>query len=229
MPSGAASAACGSDILFLGSHAGTGREINIILPFNQGGRLSRTSVNLVPGAIGVPVRGGARAASQVIVASENRASGNAMVYEYANLLLDGLAIFAGPKCWGHRINLPWAVMGCGVGDGPGGTSSLIQHLAFTTGLEPEISILPGCWRRPPPRGLGAAAAGTSRPRADAAAPCGPGLYRGKSGPCCSADGVGSSKIMEEQVPNFVEHFMGTNQQVGGRGPPLKPLIEKHLG
>jgi hypothetical protein len=109
---GFASAACGSDILFLEAMLKRAGEINIILPHFKEDFI-RSSVSLIPGSDwGSRFEAVLDQASQVILASENRASGNAMVYEYANLLLDGLAI-AGENA-GHRINSP------GVWDGGGG-------------------------------------------------------------------------------------------------------------
>ena len=43
-----------------------------------------------------------------------------------------------------------------------------------------------------------------------------------------ADVVGSSKIMEEQVPNFVEHFMGAINQLVAESPD-KPLLKNTWG
>ena len=152
---GAASAACGSDILFLEAMLKREGEINIILPFIKEEFL-KTSVTLVPGSDWGPrFEAVLEQASQVIVASENRASGNAMVYEYANLLLDGLAILRAKMLDTELI--PLVVWDGGVGDGPGGTSSLIQHWR-SHGLEPEIIDITRLLAETPPRGPGAAAA-----------------------------------------------------------------------
>ena len=72
---GAASAACGSDILFLEAMLKRAGEINIILPFIKE-EFIKTSVTLVPGSDWGPRFEAVLAqANQVIVASENRASG----------------------------------------------------------------------------------------------------------------------------------------------------------
>ncbi len=132
---GLASAACGSDILFLEAMLKREGEINIILPFIKE-EFIKSSVTLIPGTDWGPrFEAVLEQATQVIVASENRASGNAMVYEYANLLLDGLAILRAKMLDTELI--PLVVWDGGVGDGPGGTSSLIQHWR-SHGLEPEI-------------------------------------------------------------------------------------------
>ena len=43
-----------------------------------------------------------------------------------------------------------------------------------------------------------------------------------------ADVVGSSKIMEEQVPNFVEHFMGAINKLVAESPD-RPLLKNTWG
>jgi hypothetical protein len=132
---GLSSAACGSDILFLEAMLKREGEINVILPHIKE-EFIKSSVTLIPGSDWGPrFEAVLEQATQVIIASENRASGNAMVYEYANLLLDGLAILRAKMLDTELI--PLVVWDGGVGDGPGGTSSLIQHWR-SHGLEPEI-------------------------------------------------------------------------------------------
>jgi class 3 adenylate cyclase len=162
--------------------------------------------------------------AQVIVASENRASGNAMVYEYGNLLLDGLAILRAKMLDTELI--PLVVWDGRDGDGPGGTSSLIQHWR-SHGLEPEIIDITRLLAETPPRGSRAAAAAASAPRADTAAPV-PRAFTEEIRAMLFADVVGSSKIMEEQVPNFVEHFMGAINELVAESPD-KPLLQNTWG
>ena len=221
---GAASAACGSDILFLEAMLKREGEINIILPFIKE-EFIKTSVNLVPGTDWGPrFEAVLEQATQVIVASENRASGNAMVYEYANLLLDGLAILRAKMLDTELI--PLVVWDGGAGDGPGGTSSLIQHWR-SHGLEPEIIDITRLLAETPPRGPGAAAAPAAVPRADAVAPV-PRGFTEEIRAMLFADVVASSKIMEEQVPNFVEHFMGAINKLVAESPD-KPLMKNTWG
>ena len=221
---GAASAACGSDILFLEAMLKREGEINIILPFIKE-EFIKTSVNLVPGTDwGSRFEAVLAQATQVIVASENRASGNAMVYEYANLLLDGLAILRAKMLDTELI--PLVVWDGGAGDGPGGTSSLIQHWR-SHGLEPEIIDVTRLLAETPPRGPKAAAAQAAVPRADAVAPVSRGFTE-EIRAMLFADVVASSKIMEEQVPNFVEHFMGAINKLVAESP-YKPLMKNTWG
>ena len=220
---GVASAACGSDILFLEAMLKREGEINIILPFLKE-EFIKTSVDLVPGTDWGPrFEAVLEQAAQVIVASENRASGNAMVYEYANLLLDGLAILRAKMLDTELI--PLVVWDGGEGDGPGGTSSLIQHWR-AHGVEPEIIDITRLLAEAPPRPE-AAAAPASAPRADTAAPV-PRGFTEEIRAMLFADVVGSSKIMEEQVPNFVEYFMGAINNLVAESA-AKPLMKNTWG
>ena len=156
---GFASAACGSDILFLEAMLKRAGEINIILPHFKEDFI-KSSVSLIPGSDwGSRFEAVLDQASQVIIASENRASGNAMVYEYANLLLDGLAILRAKMLDTELI--PLVVWDGGAGDGPGGTSSLVEHWR-SHGLEPEIIDLNRLLADTPPLGPEAAAGPAAR-------------------------------------------------------------------
>jgi class 3 adenylate cyclase/tetratricopeptide (TPR) repeat protein len=220
---GLSSAACGSDILFLEAMLKREGEINIILPFLKE-EFIKTSVNLVPGTDWGPrFEAVLEQAAQVIVASENRASGNAMVYEYANLLLDGLAILRAKMLDTELI--PLVVWDGGEGDGPGGTSSLIQHWR-AHGLEPQIIDITRLLAESPPRPEAAAVpAVVPQPSAAALMPRG---FTEEIRAMLFADVVGSSKIMEEQVPNFVEHFMGAINNLVDEST-AKPLMKNTWG
>jgi len=221
---GLSSAACGSDILFLEAMLKREGEINIILPFIKE-EFIKSSVTLIPGTDWGPrFEAVLEQATQVIIASENRASGNAMVYEYANLLLDGLAILRAKMLDTELI--PLVVWDGGVGDGPGGTNSLIQHWR-SHGLEPEIIDINRLLADAPPLEPGAAAGQLSVPRKDALASV-PQGFTEEIRAMLFADVVGSSKIMEEQVPNFVEYFMGAINQLVAESPD-KPLIKNTWG
>jgi len=221
---GAASAACGSDILFLEAMLKREGEINVILPFIKEDFI-KTSVTLVPGTDWGPrFEPVLNQATQVIVASENRASGNAMVYEYANLLLDGLAILRAKMLDTDLI--PLAVWDGGAGDGPGGTSSLIQHWR-SHGQEPEIIDITRLLAETPTQGPGAAESPAAVPPASAEAPV-PRGFTEEIRAMLFADVLASSKIMEEQVPNFVEHFMGAINELVAESPD-KPLMKNTWG
>ena len=199
-------------------------EINVILPHRKE-EFIKTSVSVVPGTDWGPrFEAVLEQATQVIIASENRASGNAMVYEYANLLLDGLAILRAKMLDTELI--PLVVWDGGAGDGPGGTSSLIQHWR-SHGLEPEIIDLNRLLADTPPQGPGTAAGPAPVPRSDAGAAM-PRGFTEEIRAMLFADVVGSSKIMEEQVPNFVEHFMGAINRLAAESPD-RPLLKNTWG
>ncbi len=221
---GFASAACGSDILFLEAMLKREGEINIILPHFKEDFL-KGSVNLIPGSDwGSRFEAVLEQASQVIIASENRASGNAMVYEYTNLLLDGLAILR-TKMLDTEL-IPLVVWDGGAGDGPGGTSSLVQHWR-SHGLEPEIIDLNRLLADTPPLGPAAAATPPAAAPAEAVASV-PRGFTEEIRAMLFADVVGSSKIMEEQVPNFVEYFMGAINKLVAESPE-RPLLTNTWG
>ena len=163
-------------------------------------------------------------ATQVIIASENRTSGNAMVYEYANLLLDGLAILRAKMLDTELI--PLVVWDGGTGDGPGGTGSLVQHWR-SYGLEPEIIDLTRLLAEAPPMGPGAAASPPAVPREEAVASV-PRGFTEEIRAMLFADVVGSSKITEEQVPSFVEEFMGAINRLAADSP-YRPLLKNTWG
>jgi class 3 adenylate cyclase len=199
-------------------------EINIILPFIKE-EFIKSSVSIIPGTDWGPrFEAVLEQATQVIIASDNRVSGNAMVYEYANLLLDGLAILRAKMLDTELI--PLVVWDRGAGDGPGGTSSLIQHWR-SHGLEPEIIDISQLLAEPPPLKPGAAAVQPSVARGGAVASV-PRGFTEEIRAMLFADVVGSSKIMEEQVPNFVEHFMGAINQLVAVSP-AKPLMKNTWG
>ena len=147
-----------------------------------------------------------------------------MVYEYANLLLDGLAILRAKMLDTELI--PLVVWDGGAGDGPGGTSSLVQHWR-SHGLEPEIIDINRLLADAPPLTPGAAAGPPAVPRDNAVASV-PRGFTEEIRSMLFADVVGSSKIMEEQVPIFVEQFMGAINRLVAESPD-RPLLKNTWG
>jgi class 3 adenylate cyclase len=84
------SAACGADIVCLESVREHGGEIHIVLPFPPE-EFRRVSVDVVPGGWGERFDRLLDAASSVTVTSDHRATGSVATFEYANLVLTGLA------------------------------------------------------------------------------------------------------------------------------------------
>ena len=221
---GLASAACGSDVLFLEAMLKRQGEINIILPFIKE-EFVKTSVAIVPDTDWGPrFEAVMQQATQVIIASENRTSGNAMVYEYGNLLLDGLAILRAKLLDTELI--PLVVWDGGAGDGPGGTSGMVQHWR-SHGLEPVIIDISRLLAEAPSPGPGSAAGPEAAPP-PATVTCARRRFTEEIRAMLFADVVGSSRIMEEHVPNFVEHFMGAINRLAAESPD-RPLLKNTWG
>jgi len=221
---GYASAACGADILFLETMLKTKGEINIVLPFMVN-EYKKAHVTIVPdGKWGMRFDKLLKRANRVIIASENRTSGNAVAYEYCNLLKDGLANLRAKMLDAELV--PIAVWDGKPGGGPGDTFALMQQW-HSQGKEPQIidisDLLPGSSFAEPP-----------------AAPHDPALLWGLDLPgepakfpqeiraMLFADVVGYSRLMEEQIPDFIRHFIGAINSLIAEFPH-KPLLKNTWG
>jgi class 3 adenylate cyclase/tetratricopeptide (TPR) repeat protein len=218
---GYSSAGCGADILFLECLAEMGAEATVVLPYNSE-QFVRDSVDLQPGA-DWPQRyvRALQAAREVVIASDQRMAGGELSYEYAALLVDGMAGIQADELDTDLVSL--ALWDGRPGDGAGGTASTVarwtraahrveivdlaallqRHQAFTvrTALAPE----PPSGGQPAPQPLG----GSLEPRIVTL------LF---------ADARGFSKLTEEQVAAFVRHFLGAVARVlsaSTREPILK--------
>jgi class 3 adenylate cyclase len=195
------SAACGADILCLECVRELGGELHIILPFPVE-HFRETSVDMT----GVS-RWSERFdklledANEVLVVSERPPAGNTSIYEYANLIITGLARLRSQM-------LDTQLQGLAVWDGvesgdPGGTSSVVS-------LWRQVDVPIDC-----------IAVGGSVAAADLAT-TGNGSQAGSiPGPVSGAwpfkysieammfaDAVGYSRLTEEQIPLFVENYLG---------------------
>jgi class 3 adenylate cyclase/tetratricopeptide (TPR) repeat protein len=212
-------AACGSDILFLEAMLKRKGEINIILPFIMS-EFIKTSVDIHPGANwGKRFDQVRKRASRVVIANEKRSTGCVVAHEYANLLKDGLAILRA-KMLDTEI-IPGAVWDGRPDGGPGGLSATIQHWR-SQGREPEIinisELLHESGVIDPPTGL----YGSGLPESTDS------LFTFSDFPqeiraMLFADVVGYSRLMEEQIPNFIIHFIGCINALISEFPH-KPLI-----
>ena len=189
------SAACGADILCLERVRALGGEIHVVLPF-PAEEFRSTSVDIAGGDWGARFDRLIAGAHSVTVTSDHRASGSAAPFEYANLVLTGMGQLRAQM-------LDTALHGLAVwdpagGGSPGGTASLVS-----------------VWER---RGLcvqhvrldGLRAAGGRPGHAGAAAPVpdeeGHSRHRIKA--LLFADAVGYSLLTEDQIPLYVEVFLG---------------------
>jgi class 3 adenylate cyclase len=210
---GFASAACGADILFLEEMLRLGGEINVILPFEKEA-FAETSVDIIPG--GDWQRRFNRVLKQaktVITASEHRFSGNPVAYQYANSLQHGMAILRARML--DTDVIPMVLWDGKPGDGPWGTASFADYIT-SKGLGLEVIDATGfidgrdTALKEQDRGPGVLKGGNEKNRR--AEP------RQEIKAMLFADVVGYGRIRDEQVPVFVDRFMGL----------VADLIDSHI-
>ncbi len=198
---GFASAASGSDILFLETLIQMGGSAHIVLPYDQE-QFIHDSVELVPGD-------GWRErfervlaqATEVITASEQKLEQDSTSYEYANLLLTGLASIKAQQLETEMVQQ--AVWDRKEGDGPDGTAGVIQHWR-NMGLEVEVIDLVRILERHYPQAIGIDTGKPRRKRRQARS----GKLSTQMMAMLFADAVNFSKLTETQIPRFVDSFLG---------------------
>jgi hypothetical protein len=208
------SAACGADILCLEAALDLGVEMHVTLPFPPA-EFREFSVDFpATGDWGKRFDRLMEAADSLTITSENRASGSASTFRYANIVMTGLCRLRADLLGTSAIGL--ALWDGRAGDGDGGTAAAVD-----------------LWRR---RGMGVvtidapgAIDASERPAAVAAGASSAGA-EGKSvaglkheiKAMLFADAVGYSKMTEDQIPLFISHFLGAvaglNERTGH--PPI---------
>lgn len=196
---GYSSAACGADILFQEALQELGGETHVVLPC-EAASFEADSVHA--GTTGDwPRRFHAvlDAATSVITASQQKMSAGGISYDYANLMIHGLAALRARALEKQPVGL--CVWDGKPGDGPGGTASVVARWhdrkvpVYRVNLAhiPDESIkrLP-IIRDDTPRHAPASesVAGDTRIMA-----------------MIFGDAVNYSRLTEEQVPRFVQHFL----------------------
>ncbi len=194
-------AACGADLLCLEGVLARGGEVHVVLPFPPAD-FRATSVDLAPGWPGWPgwpswgdrFEAVLARAGSVTVTSDHRAEGSTTTYHYANLVLTGLAALRARALETPLVGL--AVWDGKTSGGPGGTADVVE-LWRRRGIGVEVvdlAALAGL-----PAGVPAAT-----PTAAAVVP----RHRHELKAMLFADAVGYSKMSENQIPVFVERFLG---------------------
>lgn len=218
---GYASAGNGGDILFLESLLEAGASLHIVLPYNRE-QFIQDSVAFVPGATWSDRCDAVLArAAQVTTASEQRMLGGAMSYEYGFLLLDGMAALRADELDTDLLCL--AVWDGRSGDGPGGTAASVEHWRRANRTLDIIDLRSLADARLPvtvslPRG----AADEPIRANDSRVPDGPEAFEARLVGILIADVAGFTKLKEEQIPRFVEHYLGLIRTclLECREPPL---------
>ncbi|HXT62119.1 MAG TPA: TRAFs-binding domain-containing protein, partial [Pyrinomonadaceae bacterium] len=131
---GYASAGCGADILFFESLLERGAEAHVVLPYDKE-QFIKDSVAFANAGWLTRFERVLERATTVTIASSERIEEGSMSFEYANLLLFGLADIRARQL--ETDLLPLAVWDQKPGDGPGGTASAVEHWK-NLGLEVQV-------------------------------------------------------------------------------------------
>jgi class 3 adenylate cyclase/tetratricopeptide (TPR) repeat protein len=200
---GYASAACGSDILFLEALQELGREAAIVLPY-KAEQFRWDSVDILQTeAWGERFERSLAAASSVTVASSLRLADGAASFEYGNRYLEGLA--------GLRARrLDTEMIGIAVWDGEetgalGGTSETIAQWQ-RSGLTAEIVDLAELRRQ---FGIDLGRGNPAEPSPAPPVHASPSEFVPVIRALLFADAVRYSTLREDQIPGFVRRFLGT--------------------
>lgn len=122
---GYSSAACGADILFLEAIGARQGRTNVVLPYARQ-QFVEDSVAVVPGGDWETRFARAlEAGSEVVVATAQRFASGAVFYEYANLLLLGLASLHAKMLDTELV--PLVLWDGATGDGAGGTATIVEQ------------------------------------------------------------------------------------------------------
>ena len=191
------SAACGADILCLELAQEIGSEIHVVLPF-PADEFRRTSVESAPGDWGPRFDRLLEAAGSVTIASDHRATGSTATFEYSNLMMTGLARLRAEL-------LDTSLHGLAIWDreatgAPSGSTSLVS-LWEQRGMPVQHIDLSRL--REERTGPSFTSAATNDLRAP-----GPDAHPHRIKALLFADAVGYSQLSEDQIPRYVESFLG---------------------
>jgi class 3 adenylate cyclase len=205
---GFASAACGSDILFLEAMLDAGAEIYIVLPYNKE-EFIRDSVDFLPHSNWRSrFERLLQRAAQCVTASTQKLKLGTVSYEFGNELLLGLA-----RTYSLRLGttlIPLAVWDGFSGDGPGGTAGAVQTWR-AIGYKPEIvnlaTISPNLNR------LNRAKKSNRTDKEAFSKTRESSGFTSRIVAVLFADAVGFSRLTEDQIPRFIKHYLGAIAQL----------------
>lgn len=205
------SAACGTDILCLECVQELGGELHIVLPFPAEQFRAESVDFCLEGQWGRRFDRLLESANEVLVISEQPPSGETSAFEYANLIMTGLARLRAQM-------LDTRMQGLAVWDGTetggeGGTGSLVS-VWRNCGVPLEHIELSAVTTHSGPMEL--------HELEDVTEPCTSDgeqwSFEYKIETMLFADAVGYSRLREDQVPLFFKHYVGTvadfNKQTG---------------
>jgi class 3 adenylate cyclase/tetratricopeptide (TPR) repeat protein len=228
---GYASGACGSDILFHEAMLEMKGESHVVLPYEKG-LFIKESVDVVPGADWAKRLENVMAqATDTLELSRQPQMGGGVSYEFANLMLHGLASVRAQQLESKMV--PVAVWDGQPGAGAGGTGGTVQRW-HKLGLEVEVIDLQEILRcdcasfsrpaaAPPPAVANQANVSANSITSDASPGFAPEIRALLFG-----DAEGFSKLSDEEVPLFAEHFLGLAGKLAAESPH-RPLTKNTWG
>jgi len=200
---GYASGACGSDILFHEVMAEMKGESYVILPYEKE-RFIKDSVEIVGGGDwGKRLEKVIAQAIETQEVSRQSQRGNDISYEFANLMLHGLASVRAEQLETKLV--PVAVWDGKSGTGVGGTAGTVERWR-RLGLNVEVIDLEEILRCECPNLSGQAAASPATVSNQASAAS--SEFAPEIRALLFADAEGFSKLTDEEVPLFAQHFLG---------------------
>ncbi len=226
---GYASAGCGSDILFFEGLLERGAEAHVVLPYEKQ-QFIKDSVAFAGSEWVTRFERVLELATTVTTASSERIEEGSMSFEYANLLLFGLADIRARQLETDLV--PLAVWDQKPGDGPGGTASAVEHWK-NLGLAVQLIDLAKILKRE--IGTGSSTRGSSATAKE-------GVVVSRKAKRSTArdtlptrimamlfaDAVNFSKLTEQQIPLFLTYFLGAIGKLISTSPHA-PLIKNTWG
>ena len=197
------SAACGADLICLEAAREAGCETHIVLPFPpQDFRVA--SVDFAGDGWGERFETALAMADSVTVTSDHYARGSMATFDYANLVLTGMgrlrsqALDAGFRALVVRHPVDRATQGGTTSQyGLWRDAGLEIDEVLLTELQPEMAQLPA----------GDVVAPQTAPAS---------IVRHEMRAMLFADAVGYSKLSEDQIPGYIEGFLGAVGELGRR-------------
>lgn len=220
---GYSSAACGSDILFLETMLELNGEINIILPYDRE-QFRKDHVDIIEGGNwGERFDTLLEKATKVITVSEQRIEGGSASYVYGNLLLHGLASFGAEKLETQLV--PIAVWNELPSLNPTGIANLIEHWKQQNYQIEIINPVRTMMEEAPD--LFTASTLDLTEESDEQTSDLPDMAT-QIKAMLFADTVNFSKLTEEEIPRYINHFMGS---VAGliEKSPYAPIMKNTWG
>jgi len=199
---GYSSAACGSDILFLEEILERGGEAHVVLPSDRDQFLA-DSVDILSGSDWGERFRRVLERADITTASHQRLDVSGVSYDYANMIVHGLATLRADHLDTELVRL--AVWDGRTGDGPGGTASTVARWQSQGHAVDVIDLMEILRRQCPDLETSwvRAAASSGMATADEGSE-----FRSQIVSILFGDVVGFSKLTEPQVPRFVKHFLG---------------------